>query len=264
VGARIDTTQARLRLRPTTVRRLRIAAASSLVVLFVLGGAGLLWLAMRASEPRPAESPATQSSPPVRLDTLPDRSSGTGRASGVPSSEMRSERGGARAGEATADQRVGQGGASAAEMRREVAALARENARVQAALSGYQGANPGTGEIVPWIDGPVLYRFGWPGGRRHAGIDIRVRAGTPVHAADSGRVVLSGVIGGYGKYVCVQHTQSLSTCYAHNSRLRASEGEKVHHGDVIALSGCSGRCYGEHIHFEVRANGRPVNPRPYF
>jgi hypothetical protein len=196
VGARIDTTKARLRLRPTTVRRLRIAAASSLVVLFVLGGAGLLWLAMRASEPRPAESPATQSSPPVRLDTLPDRSSGTGRASGVPSSEMRSERGGARAGEATADQRVGQGGASAAEMRREVAALARENARVQAALSGYQGANPGTGEIVPWIDGPVLYRFGWPGGRRHAGIDIRVRAGTPVHAADSGRVVLSGVIGG--------------------------------------------------------------------
>jgi peptidoglycan DL-endopeptidase CwlO len=71
------------------------------------------------------------------------------------------------------------------------------------------------------------------------------------------------VIGGYGKYVCVQHTQTLSTCYAHNSRLRVTEGERVHHGDVIARSGCTGRCYGAPIHFEVRANGRPVNPRPY-
>jgi peptidoglycan DL-endopeptidase CwlO len=148
-------------------------------------------------------------------------------------------------------------------MKREVAVLARENARVQAALSGYEGANPGTGEIVPGLDGPVLYRFGWPAGLRHAGIDIGVPAGTPVHAADSGRVVLSGVIGGYGKYVCVQHTQTLSTCYAHNSRLRVTEGERVHHGDVIVRSGCTGRCYGAHIHFEVRANGRPVNPRPY-
>jgi murein DD-endopeptidase MepM/ murein hydrolase activator NlpD len=111
-------------------------------------------------------------------------------------------------------------------MKREVAVLARENARVQAALSGYEGANPGTGEIVPGLDGPVLYRFGWPAGLRHAGIDIGVPAGTPVHAADSGRVVLSGVIGGYRKYVCVQYTQTLSTRYAHNSRLRVTEGER--------------------------------------
>ena len=107
----------------------------------------------------------------------------------------------------------------------------------------------------------VTARFGRGLGRLHAGIDIGVPTGTPVHAADSGRVVMSGVVGGHGKNVCIQHTGTLSTCYAHNSRLRVREGESVDSGDVISESGCTGRCYGDHLHSEVRDRGRAVNPR---
>jgi Membrane proteins related to metalloendopeptidases len=59
---------------------------------------------------------------------------------------------------------------------------------------------------------------------------------------------MSGVVGGHGKNVCIQHTGTLSTCYAHNSRLRVREGESVDSGDVISRSGCTGRCYGDHLH----------------
>ncbi len=74
---------------------------------------------------------------------------------------------------------------------------------------------------------------------------------------------MSGVVGGHGKNVCIQHTGTLSTCYAHNSRLRVREGESVDSGDVISESGCTGRCYGDHLHSEVRDRGRAVNPREY-
>ena len=105
-------------------------------------------------------------------------------------------------------------------------------------------------------------------GRLHAGVDIAVGAGTPIRAADSGRVVLLGWTGGYGNYTCIEHGGSLSTCYAHQSRYATSMGASVSKGQVIGSVGCTGHCFGDHLHFEVRVNGvagrpdgLPVAPR---
>jgi len=99
-------------------------------------------------------------------------------------------------------------------------------------------------------------------GRLHAGVDIAVPAGTPIRAADSGRVVLQGVVGGYGNYTCISHG-SLSTCYAHQSRFASSQGANVSQGQVIGYVGCTGHCFGDHLHFETRVNGSPVDPMGY-
>ena len=87
------------------------------------------------------------------------------------------------------------------------------------------------------MNGPVVSPFGMRWGRLHAGLDIAVPAGTPIRAADSGRVVLMGWVGGYGNYTCIQHTASLSTCYGHQSRFGTSNGAAVQQGQVI---GCGG------------------------
>jgi murein DD-endopeptidase MepM/ murein hydrolase activator NlpD len=238
---------------------IRIAAVSSLVVAMALAGAAALWLYTRASEPAPTASRADRAAtePPIRLDTLPpptapERSDGRAK-SGRGERRERGSPGGGGGGE----------GASKREIREELAALAADNAGIVALLRGDKGPGPGSGEIVWPLRGPTIARFGRGLGSFHAGIDIEVPAGTPVHAADAGRVATSGVWGAYGKFVCIQHTGTLSTCYAHNSRLDVSEGDSVDSGDVIALSGCSGRCYDDHLHFEVRDSGRAVNPRDY-
>jgi murein DD-endopeptidase MepM/ murein hydrolase activator NlpD len=69
-----------------------------------------------------------------------------------------------------------------------------------------------------------------------------------------------GVVGGYGNYTCIQHTGSLSTCYAHQSRFGTSNGAAVQQGQVIGYVGSTGHSTGAHLHFEVRVNGSPVNP----
>ncbi len=116
------------------------------------------------------------------------------------------------------------------------------------------------------LDGPVYSNFGYRWGRLHAGIDISAGEGTPIHAADSGRVVLmqgTGASGGYGNYTCVQHTSTMSTCYAHQSRFGTSVGASVSQGQVIGAVGNTGNSFGAHLHFEVRINGAPVNPVGY-
>jgi len=80
----------------------------------------------------------------------------------------------------------------------------------------------------------------------HAGLDIAAPGGTPIRAADSGRVVLAGPEGGYGLYTCVQHSGSLSTCYAHQSRLGTSNGASVRQGQVIGFVGNTGNSFGNH------------------
>ncbi len=262
-------TRERKRLGPGAVRRLRIVAVSSLVLLVAAAGAGALWLSTRASEPRPVASRAERPSlqPPIRLDTLPRaRSSEPPRNTKSSSEAARTKERRRQTADSAAGangDRSGQEIASKAEIKRELAALAQENDRIEAALSDDMGPGLGSGEVVWPSSGRITARFGRRLGPLHAGIDIGVPAGTPVHAADSGRVVISGVMGGYGKYVCIQHTGTLSTCYAHNSRLRVRKGESVDSGDVISKSGCTGRCYGDHLHFEVRDRGRAVNPREY-
>jgi murein DD-endopeptidase MepM/ murein hydrolase activator NlpD len=149
----------------------------------------------------------------------------------------------------------------------DLAALEREQARVRAALQGAVSSGgpirQGSGQLIWPVNGPVVSPFGMRWGRLHAGIDIAVPSGTPIRAADSGRVVLMGWVGGYGNYTCVQHTGSLSTCYAHQSSFATSNGASVGQGQVIGYVGCTGHCFGDHLHFETRVNGSPADPMGY-
>jgi len=148
-------------------------------------------------------------------------------------------------------------------------ALEKEQAAVLAKLQAAQGGGgggpvrQGSGSFIWPVNGPVVSPFGMRWGRLHAGVDIAVPAGTPIHAADSGRVVLLGWTGGYGNYTCIAHGGSLSTCYAHQSRYGTSMGASVSKGQVIGYVGCTGHCFGDHLHFEVRVNGAPVDPMGY-
>ncbi|HZA89956.1 MAG TPA: peptidoglycan DD-metalloendopeptidase family protein [Solirubrobacterales bacterium] len=118
-----------------------------------------------------------------------------------------------------------------------------------------------SGMIWP-VDGPISSPFGMRWGRLHAGIDISVPAGTPIRAAKAGSVALAAPTGGYGNYTCIDHGGGLSTCYAHQSRFAVTSGS-VSQGQVIGYVGCTGSCYGDHLHFEVRVNGSPTDPLGY-
>lgn len=99
--------------------------------------------------------------------------------------------------------------------------------------------------------------------RPHNGMDIAKPAGSDILAAGPGRVTYSGWYGGYGNTVIVSHTPTLSTLYAHASSLLVSVGQEVKAGDVIAKVGTTGLSSGPHLHFEVRVNGKPVDPAGY-
>ena len=100
--------------------------------------------------------------------------------------------------------------------------------------------------------------------RSHTGMDLAVPTGTPIRAALPGTVTVSTYNrGGYGYYSMIDHGNGLSTLYGHCSQLLASVGRTVEAGDVIALSGSTGRSTGPHLHFEVRVNGERTNPRSY-
>jgi murein DD-endopeptidase MepM/ murein hydrolase activator NlpD len=123
----------------------------------------------------------------------------------------------------------------------------------------------GSGRLIWPVNGPITSPFceRRPWEACHPGIDIGVPSGTPIHAADSGRVSIAGWVGGYGNYTCIQHTATLSTCYGHQSRIMVHVGQGVSQGQVIGLTGCTGLCFGPHLHFEVRINGSVVNPLNY-
>jgi murein DD-endopeptidase MepM/ murein hydrolase activator NlpD len=125
----------------------------------------------------------------------------------------------------------------------------------------------GSGSMIWPVNGPITGAFGEQRpGHIHAGIDIAAGIGTPIHAADDGRTVLMqgiGASGGYGNYTCIQHSASLSTCYAHQSRFGTSMGASVNKGQVIGFVGNTGHSFGAHLHFEVRVNGVPVSPLGY-
>ncbi len=99
--------------------------------------------------------------------------------------------------------------------------------------------------------------------RAHSGVDMGAPGGTPIHAAGSGRVVYSGWKRGYGYTVTIDHGSGLATLYAHCSSLLVTVGETVSRGQVIARVGSTGLSTGNHLHFEVRINGDPVDPVPY-
>lgn len=101
------------------------------------------------------------------------------------------------------------------------------------------------------------------GGAFHAGLDFRGPIGAPIYAAATGVVSFAGVKQGYGNCVEVSHGNGLVTRYAHMSRIIAHEGLQVRAGEVIGQIGSTGRSTGPHLHFEVRINDQPVNPRPF-
>lgn len=98
----------------------------------------------------------------------------------------------------------------------------------------------------------------------HTGVDIGVGTGSPVYAAASGTVIISGWYGGYGYAVVIDHGGGVSTLYGHNSSLNVSVGQEVSQGEVVAYSGSTGNSTGPHLHFEVRIDGECVDPMGYF
>ncbi|HYH88526.1 MAG TPA: peptidoglycan DD-metalloendopeptidase family protein [Solirubrobacteraceae bacterium] len=154
----------------------------------------------------------------------------------------------------------------------DLAALEAANAKVQSQIAAAQNGTapgaagpirPGAGGLVWPVNGPIVSPFGMRWGRLHAGVDIAVPAGTPIRAAQSGKVILMGWTGGYGNYTCIGHGNGLSTCYAHQSSYATSNGASVSRGQVIGSVGCTGHCFGDHLHFETRVGGAPVNPAGY-
>ncbi len=97
----------------------------------------------------------------------------------------------------------------------------------------------------------------------HDGIDLAVKRGTGITALKDGVVTFSGFKGGYGNTVIVRHEDGLETVYGHASRNHVREGEAVTAGTVLADVGSTGRSTGPHLHFEVRKDGKSVNPLPY-
>jgi murein DD-endopeptidase MepM/ murein hydrolase activator NlpD len=152
--------------------------------------------------------------------------------------------------------------------------LKAQQAKISRTLQQSQGQLPagpikrGGGTLIWPVNGPITSPFcerrAWEA--CHPGIDIGVPSGTPIRAAAAGRVALlqsEAASGGYGNFTCIQHTGAMATCYAHQSAFRVSLGQQVSQGQVIGLSGCTGRCFGPHLHFEVRINGAVTNPLNY-
>jgi murein DD-endopeptidase MepM/ murein hydrolase activator NlpD len=135
-------------------------------------------------------------------------------------------------------------------------------AQAQHASSG-PSATPSAAGLVWPVSGPVTSPFGWRWGRMHQGIDIGVPYGTPIHAAAAGTVIYCGWEEGYGNFVVIDHGGNLATAYGHQSQIAVACGQQVNQGDVIGYVGCTGHCFGPHLHFEVRVDGNPVDPLGY-
>ncbi|PSB23135.1 peptidase M23 [filamentous cyanobacterium CCP2] len=139
---------------------------------------------------------------------------------------------------------------------------------------GNSSCGRATGELTTPVAGaPVTSEYGWRihpiyGDERfHTGIDLGAASGTPVQAADGGTVVFADISGsmtsGYGQLVIIDHGNGRETWYAHLNNMNVQEGQQVAPGDVLGSVGSSGGSTGPHLHFEVRENGEPVDPRQY-
>lgn len=151
--------------------------------------------------------------------------------------------------------------AEATNLRARSLRLANEINRASASLPSSTPVS-GNGTFAWPVSGAVTSPFGWRWGRMHEGIDIAASGGNPIGASADGTVIVAGWQGGYGNLVVVSHG-TLATAYAHMSRVNVSVGQRVTRGQTLGAVGCTGHCYGDHVHFEVRVNGSAVNPIPY-
>ncbi len=123
------------------------------------------------------------------------------------------------------------------------------------------------GFVAP-LEGRLSSPFGWRniavnGNRFHAGVDIVANSGTPVAAARDGLVTRAGWWGTYGNVVVLDHGDGSETRYAHLSRVAVTAGDAVRQGDVVGAVGSTGASTGPHLHFELRFDGRAVDPLQY-
>ncbi len=120
---------------------------------------------------------------------------------------------------------------------------------------------PANGDVTSRFGGrqsPFGYGSDW-----HPGIDIANSSGSPIVATADGVVTSAGWNGGYGLFVEIEHGNGISTAYGHSSQLAVQAGQTVKKGDVIAYMGSTGASTGPHVHYEVRVNGRQVNPADF-
>ena len=136
-----------------------------------------------------------------------------------------------------------------------------QQAERSTAGGGTADRTPGAGGCIWPTSGRVTSGFGTRWGRLHAGVDIGAPTGTPIWATKEGTVIFSGVQSGYGNVVILSHGGGLTTLYGHQSRIAASNGQRVGQGDTIGYVGNTGRSTGPHLHFETRYGGSPRNPR---
>ena len=123
--------------------------------------------------------------------------------------------------------------------------------------------NPG--EWCYPLDGAkVISRYGSRGGRRHTGVDLKTTPNDEIRAAFDGVVTMSQRYYAYGNYIKIRHANGIETCYSHNSKNLVKKGDKVKAGQVIALTGRTGRATTAHLHFECRVNGRTFDPGKIF
>ena len=137
------------------------------------------------------------------------------------------------------------------------------SAQSTSSYSAPSDTTPSAAGFIWPVNGPVTSGFGMRWGRMHEGIDIGVGYGTPIHAAASGTIIYCGWESGYGNLVAIDHGGGISTAYGHQSSLAVSVGQIVAQGETIGYVGCTGHCFGPHLHFEVRINGAPVDPLGY-
>lgn len=156
-----------------------------------------------------------------------------------------------------------------------IAAQLRAAQAPAASKPGSRGTPPPTGKGI--LANPLPgYAMNSPFGMRvnpvtgryalHAGQDFAAPTGTPVRNGADGTVTLTmptSASGGYGNYVCVDHGNGLASCYAHLSQILVSVGQKVTRNQIVGLVGSTGYSTGPHLHYEVRVNGTPVDPRLY-
>jgi len=121
---------------------------------------------------------------------------------------------------------------------------------------------PVTGRLESGVGGR-RNPFGGRGFEYHEGQDIDAQYGTPVQVAADGKVIIAGWQRGYGNVVYVDHGSGVSTRYGHLSQIDVSVGDGVTRGQIIGLVGSTGRSTGPHLHYEVRINNQPVDPKPY-
>jgi hypothetical protein len=96
--------------------------------------------------------------------------------------------------------------------------------------------------------------------RKHKGLDLKAKSGDPVYATRNGRVAFAGVSGGYGNLIQIRHADAYITYYGHLSKIYVQQGQKVRRGALIGRVGATGRVTGPHLHFEIRKNGKVVDP----